>query len=221
MTSHDDFLRIGAYLVSPELFTRGFPAGVGPWSCTGECCARGAYVDLRERDAILAHEATITPHLDATQTADASRWFEPETVVDHDFPSGTCAGTAVEGGKCRLQDEQGRCSIQAAAIARLRPKWEHKPLYCVLYPLTVIEGVLRWHEPAHERPPCCTASATFAVPLFEACRAEVVHLLGEAGFAAMQAHFATSYAASYAASQLRAEAASAGEIAVSSAHSKG
>ena len=216
MTSPDDFLRIGAYLVSPELFTRGFATGVGPWACTGECCARGAYVDVGERDAILAHAPAITAQLDESQTPDASAWFEPGLVVDHDFPSGTCAGTAVDGGKCRLQDQRGRCSIQAAAIATLRPKWEHKPLYCVLYPLTVIEGVLRWHEPTHARPACCTASANFDVPLFEACRAEVVHLLGEQGFAALQAHYATHYATQPATSDAAKLA-----VATSSARSEG
>ena len=37
---------------------------------------------------------------------------------------------------------------------------------------------------------CCTISDSFTVPLFEACREELVHIVGEEGYAAMEEHYA-------------------------------
>ena len=186
-------LRIGPYLVSPDVFTRGYQQGTGPWTCTSQCCGGGAYVDVKEREVVLAHAALIKPHLDETQTLDETRWFEAETRKDHDYPSGECVGTTVQDGKCVMQDKRGYCSIQVAAAEAGRTKWAIKPLYCVLYPLEVIDNVIRYDKRFHGLRPCCTAETTFEIPLFEACHEEVVHLVGEAGLTAMREHYSTHY----------------------------
>ena len=59
MAERDEMLTIKGYKISPELFNTGYPCGVGPWVCPMTCCARGAYVDLGERDRILEHADEI------------------------------------------------------------------------------------------------------------------------------------------------------------------
>jgi hypothetical protein len=185
-----DELRIKGYLISPELFTTGYPAGAGPCTCDASCCGRGAYVDLSERARILEHAALIKPHLDATQPHDESAWFEQEERVDPDYASGKCIGTAVHGDKCALLDGQGRCSLQVAANAAGMHRWALKPLYCLLFPIEIANGVIRFDPYKQGQRACCSVQSTFEVPLFEACRAELVHVLGEDGFESLRQHYA-------------------------------
>jgi hypothetical protein len=186
-------LRIRGYLVSPDLFTTGYGKESGPWTCTSQCCGGGAYVDVTERDRVLAHAEMVKRHVDETQTQDESRWFEPNDFADSDYKSGRCVGTTVENGKCILQDKRGFCSLQVAASASGASKWAIKPLYCVLFPLEVIANVIRYDRRFHDVRPCCTAKTEFEIPLFEACKDEVVHLVGEDGYRAMESHYKTHY----------------------------
>jgi hypothetical protein len=149
---------------------------------------------MAERDNILAYAELIKPHLDETQNRDATRWFEAETKLDADYASGTCIGTAVIADKCALLDGRGRCSIQVAMVAAGKDRWTLKPLYCVLFPLEVVDHVIRFDATWQNQRACCSVQSTFQVPLFQACREELVHLLGEDGFAVMQDHYAAHYA---------------------------
>jgi hypothetical protein len=194
MAERRELLSIQGYQVSAELFSTGYAAGSGPCNCSSNCCARGAYVDLAERDRILAHAELIKPHLDDTQNRDAAHWFEAETKPDKDYASGTCIGTAVIADKCALLDGQGRCSIQVAMVAAGKDRWTLKPLYCVLFPLEVVDHVIRFDATFQNQRACCSVQSTFQVPLFQACREELVHLLGEDGFALLQDHYAAHYA---------------------------
>jgi hypothetical protein len=38
---------------------------------------------------------------------------------------------------------------------------------------------------------CCTIETSFDIPLFEACREELVHIVGEEGYAQMEKHYAS------------------------------
>jgi Protein of unknown function (DUF3109) len=146
-------------------------------------------VDITERDRVLAHAELIKQHMDETQSRDERDWFEAETLVDADYPSGVCVGTAVRGDKCALLDSRGFCSLQVAAGAAGMHKWALKPLYCLLFPIEVLGGVVKFdarHDGTHA---CCSARAPFDVPVFEACREELVQLLGEDGFAQLRAHY--------------------------------
>jgi len=193
MSNEPPALRIQQYTVATDLFTTGYSSKSGPWTCTSQCCGGGAYVDVTERDIVVAHAELIKPHLDETQTLDEARWFESEEKPDHDYKSGVCVGTTVENGKCIMQDKRGWCSIQVAATEASQAKWAIKPLYCVLFPIEVIDNVIRYDRRFHELRECCTAKTDFEIPLFEACREEVVHLVGEPGFKAMQEHYASYY----------------------------
>lgn len=177
----------GSYRLSSELLTRGFAVGCGPERCNAGCCREGgAYVDLRERDRILEHAALIRPHLDDTQNTDPAQWFEPEEKLDSDYPSGACAGTAHKAGRCNFLDRDDRCSLQSAALAQGMHKWALKPMYCALFPLDLAAGVVKLDGRVRDGA-CCAPTADFARSAFEACREEIVHLVGAAGVAAFEA----------------------------------
>lgn len=193
MSDSSDLLQVKGLRVASELFTTGYRGGAGPCQCNAQCCARGAYVDVAERDRILAHSALIEPHLDDTQSHDPAQWFEAEEKIDADYPSGRCAGTAMVNGKCALLDRRGFCSTQVAANAAGMHKWALKPLYCALFPIEVIDGVIRFDARLQNERACCSVQPAFDVPLFEACREELVRLLGEDGFAQLRAHYTEHY----------------------------
>ncbi len=190
MITPDKSLRIDTYTMSGELFAKGFPRGGGPCSCSSVCCEGGVFVDLQEREVILAHRDLITRHMDQTQTADPSRWFETEAADDPDFPSGRCVGTQVINDKCAFLDGQGRCSLQKAAVAEGMHKWSIKPLFCVLYPIEISDGIVSFDEMLQNEESCCTIGTSFEIPLFEACREELVHIVGDEGYVLMERHYA-------------------------------
>jgi hypothetical protein len=177
---------IRKYQIDPELFTNGYAAGDGPCACDATCCSAGAYIDLSERERLLAHAELIKAHLDETQTLDEQLWFESEEKVDADYASGRCVGTAMINGKCAFLDKNGRCTTQVAANAAGMHKWALKPLYCVLFPIEVIGGVVRFDRRMQDKRRCCSAASEFDVPVFVACRDELVHLLGADGFAELE-----------------------------------
>ena len=179
----------GEYRISRELVTRGFAAGCGPERCNAACCREGgAYVDVRERDQILAHAEWIAPHLDDSQNRDPGQWFEPEEKLDADYPSGKCAGTAHVAGRCNFLDRENRCSLQSAALARGLHKWALKPMYCALFPLDIRDGVLELDGRVRHGA-CCAPTTDFARSALEACREEVVHLVGAAAVEAFEAQW--------------------------------
>jgi hypothetical protein len=190
MINPDKSLRIGEYTMSGELFAKGYPKGGGPCSCTSACCEGGVYIDLHEREVIMAHRDIITKQMDATQTTDPSLWFEPEVTDDADFPSGQCVGTQVVNDKCAFLDGAGRCALQKAAVAEGMHRWAIKPLFCILYPIEISAGIVAFDEMLQDEEDCCTIGKSFDVPLFEACREELVHIVGEEGYTAMEKHYA-------------------------------
>jgi hypothetical protein len=76
--------------------------------------------------------------------------------------------------------------LQLAASAAGMHKWALKPLYCVLYPIEVSENTVKFDPRLQGEQACCSVTPSFEVPLFQACREELVHLLGEAGFARIE-----------------------------------
>lgn len=186
-------LTIGPLTISPDLFSQGYPEGGGPCTCTSTCCEGGVYADVAERDRILRHAEMISRHMDETQNADPSAWFDPAEEPDPDFPSGRCVGTSVINAKCALLDRAGRCSLQVAATAAGMHRWELKPLYCILYPIEVTDNLVGFDPLLQGEQACCTVTNRFQLPVFEACQDELVRLLGEDGFRQLQSHYQTYY----------------------------
>jgi Fe-S-cluster containining protein len=190
MMSNDDTpIIVKGFRISGELFTKGYPTGSSPCTCSSACCEAGVWADLAERDAILEHKELIKRHMDETQSLDDREWFDPEIEEDADFASGWTVGTRVVNDKCVFLDKSGRCSVQAAASAAGMDRWTLKPLYCVLYPIYVEDGMVGFDDLLQDEHACCSVGKSFSVPLFEACRDELTHLLGIEGFAEMQRYY--------------------------------
>jgi hypothetical protein len=189
-------MQIKNYSISPELFTRGFRSGTGPCSCTSTCCEGGVYADVRERDTILSHRAIIAKYMDETQSTDERDWFENEEHVDPDFPSGRCVGTREVNNKCAFLNRAGRCTLQVAAMSEGMHRWAFKPLFCILYPIEISDNMISFDEMLQDEESCCSTEPYFDIPLFEACKDELTHLVGEDGFARMKEYYESMQQAS-------------------------
>lgn len=183
-------LVVKGYTFSAELFEKGFLMGEGPCKCTSTCCSGGVYADVQERDKILANKELVRKHMDETQNTDDRQWFEGEERKDYDFPSGRCVGTEVFNEKCVFLNRQGHCSLQVAAVADGRHMWDLKPFYCVLFPIEISDGVVSFDPMLQDEESCCSVKKDFTIPLFEGCREEIVHAVGEDGFRELQEYYA-------------------------------
>jgi hypothetical protein len=190
-TETSSLLQVKQYHISRELFTKGYRGGKGPCTCTTMCCGGGVYVDLAERDQILAVKDLISMEMDETQSPDPTMWFEDTEQQDSDFPSGRCIGTTVISDKCAFLDKFGRCVIQMAAVSRGLHRWTWKPRFCVLYPLEITDNVIGFDDLLQEEQACCTVHGDFDLPLFEACKDELVYLIGDDGFEQIRQHYQT------------------------------
>ncbi len=166
--------------IDPRIFTFGFSC-----KCSGECCYYGVYTDLKEHDRIIELKDKIVSLMDDTQTIDVKKWFEPEEE-DEDFESGVAVGTELYNNKCVFLDKSGLCTLQKLAINEGEHEWKYKPLYCILYPLTIYEGALTIDEEHMERLKTCNKLHVNGTSIYEACAAELKHLFGEEGFAELE-----------------------------------
>ncbi len=186
-------LKIGQYTLSSELFERGYPKGAGPCTCTSACCEEGVYLDISERDRILQHTEMIRVSMDETQSKNEADWFDGVVEEDSDFPSGKSVATNVVNGKCAFLDRAGRCSIQVASVAAGMHRWALKPFFCILYPIDVSDGVVSFDELLQDEQSCCSVGEQFETPLFEACKDELTHLVGESGYSVIEKYYQTAY----------------------------
>ncbi|MDR3626044.1 MAG: DUF3109 family protein [Ignavibacteriaceae bacterium] len=163
--------------IDPIIFTLKFSC-----RCNGECCYYGVYTDLNESKLILSIKDKLIPLMDESQTTDVSKWFEaPEK--DEDFESGVAVGTELHNSKCVFLDKEGLCTIQKLAMINNEPKWKYKPLYCILFPLTIYEGAMTVDDDHIERLKTCNRFPTASTTIFEACTEELKHFFGEDGYA--------------------------------------
>lgn len=167
--------------IDPAIFTFPFVPGCNISLCSGECCWYGVYVDLKEMELILENKEIIKQYMDETQTKDESKWFE-DIEKDDDFESGYCAGTQIYNNKCVFLDKNGFCSLQKAAMDRNEYRWKYKPIYCVIFPLTIYNGTLTIDDEHIERLHYCSKLRHQTSTVFDATKAELIHLLGEEGY---------------------------------------
>lgn len=173
--------KIKGLYIDPKIFT--FPFNC---RCNGECCNYGVYTDLKESQLILSIKEKVMPFMDETQSRDVNDWFEaPEK--DEDFESGVAVGTNLINGKCTFLDKNGLCSLQKLAFHEGEHKWKYKPLYCILFPLTIYEGALTIDDEHIDRLPVCNKQAGQPqTTIYEACREELQHFFGEEDFAELE-----------------------------------
>ncbi len=167
--------------IDPLIFTFPFVQGCNISLCSGECCWYGVYVDLKEMELILEKKELIKQYMDETQTKDESMWFE-EIEEDKDFDSGYCAGTQIYNHKCVFLDKNGYCSLQKAATENGEFMWKYKPIYCVIFPLTIYNGTLTVDDEHIARLHYCSKSRHQISTVFDATKKELIYLLGEDGY---------------------------------------
>jgi len=168
--------KIKGIMIDPLIFNFNFQC-----KCTGECCWYGVYTDKKENDLIIGIKEDIIPLMDETQTKDVGKWFEaPE--IDEDFESGVAVGTELFNNKCAFLDKNGLCTLQKLANIQGVHKWKHKPLYCILFPLTIFEGALTIDDEHINRLKTCNVNPVAAHSIYEACIEELKFFFGEDGF---------------------------------------
>jgi Fe-S-cluster containining protein len=165
--------KINGLFIDPKIFTFSFSC-----KCSGECCHYGVYTDLKEHDMILDLKDKLLPLFDETQSKEIPKWFE-EPEEDEDFESGVAVGTEVINGKCTFLDKDGLCALQRLANLEGEHKWKYKPLYCILFPLTIYEGSLTIDDEHIERLKTCNIDSENKISIFDACKEELLYFLGE------------------------------------------
>jgi len=182
-------LHIKGFDVDPILFSHGFPKGCGPYQCDGACCCDGVWVDIKERDRILEEKELIKKYMDETQNKNEEEWFA-EYWENEDFPSGKAVGTTIQNKNCVFLNKEGRCVIQVATTLEGRDRWDIKPFYCVMFPVSVDEKTLTFDEHMEdEDASCCNIFPEYQTPMFAACKEELIYALGEDGYQQMIDHY--------------------------------
>lgn len=195
-----DYLEFKGLKIDPLIFTQGFVPGCDLSICGGRCCHWGVYVDKDFVPRIMEHEDRIKAVMDKYQPADSSMWFEKEPEKDTDFPSGYAIGTEVftdPNGKdrCVFNDQLGRCSIQVMSVENGLHKWAVKPVYCIMYPLAVMDGILTCDLDHAERLDYCgtSHSENHTQTVFDATKEEIRYLFGDDCYEFLLRHYEDNY----------------------------
>ena len=188
--AHHTVPHIRDLAVDSGLLTARYSRECATFKCDGACCARGVWIDLAQRDAILASAELVQRYMAPQQEHDPARWFDGQFKDDLDFPSGRATGTAVHNDGCVFLDPARRCVLHAVDVAGTLST-RLKPFYCRLYPLVLNEGVLTLDEPAGgDRPICCTQTVGGQRNVFEVCAGEFEDVLGSEGLRELHAALA-------------------------------
>jgi hypothetical protein len=155
--------------------------------CQAACCLHGAWVDLIEVQAILAHAASIRPHMPPAQAA-PDLWFDDRLEADEHALSGSVRHTTIlpapdhyGSTACVFLRGDNKCALQVAAVEAGAHPWEFKPFYCILHPLDLDEaGRITLDETSAllEEPASCLRGASTPVPLKETFEPELRYFLG-------------------------------------------
>ena len=168
-------------LKSEPLHRCGFPA------CRAACCLYGVWVDIIERDRILASAELVGSCL-TPDHCESSTWFETIHEADPHTPSGEVVHTRVlenvshyGGTGCVFLREDSKCGLQVAGELQLNDPWRLKPFYCILHPLDLDEeGRITLDETALlvEEAASCLVRAEEEIPLLKTFEPELRYFLG-------------------------------------------
>lgn len=186
--------------VDELIFTHGFVSYCDIDKCGGGCCHSGVYADSNEYENILRHKEDIIAVMDETQDTDPAHWFDGEWIEDTDFPSGRATGTEIherDGGisgfteGCMFLDKRHFCSIQVAAAEKGLHRWAWKPDYCILFPVTVVEGIITYDDSHSVDLNYCglNGSGVYVHSIYESMKEELMHFLGETEFAKLNDYY--------------------------------
>ena len=170
--------KINGIYIDPLIFTHKFVKACDVCICSGECCYYGVYTDKKEFEKIMSIKERIIQSMDDSQTKDFQKWFE-EPEEDPDFESGVAVGTEVHNGKCAFLDKNGYCTLQRIAMENGEFKWKYKPLYCILFPLVIDEGVLTVDDDHLDRMHYCNKPQNQVSTIFDCTKEELRFFFGE------------------------------------------
>lgn len=173
----ENYREINGIKIDPIIFTFKFTC-----RCVGgECCNYGVYTDFKEFEKVISLKDEIIEKLDESQSKNVDDWFEsPEK--DTDFESGVAVGTNIINDKCTFLDKHGLCTLQKLSLSKGLHKWTYKPIYCVLFPLVISQGILSVDDEHIDRLTACNRNPDANNTIFDSCKEELQYLLGEDGF---------------------------------------
>jgi hypothetical protein len=200
MTEKEYALEINRIKIDPIIFTQGFVPGCNIDICGGQCCDWGVMMDSNFKDVILEHRYEIQEIMDAHQPKNIEDWFDDEIIEDNDFPSGKAVATEIyntAGGnsQCVFKGEDNYCKLQITAEKKGYHKWEIKPKYCIMYPLTIENKILTYDaEHSLELNYCGVHHPeNFTNPVIEVLQEELKYILGEEGFNILYEYYLKNY----------------------------
>lgn len=204
MTDKKELIEFQGLMIDTIIFRQGFVPGCDIGICGGQCCDWGVYMDRDFQSVILKHETKILESMDEYQPKDKAKWFEKELVRDGDFPSGFALGTEIyvtsKGTtQCVFKDKHNYCSLQVSAMKNGEHKWNIKPKYCILYPLTVVDNILTYDDEHSKKLDYCGADKehNFTQTVFEAMTEEIKYVFGEECFDFLEKYFIKNYKKKY------------------------
>lgn len=199
-----DFIEFNGMKIDPVIFTQGFVPGCNIGICGGQCCNWGVYMDRDFQPIIMNFENQIKEVMDEFQPKDSNVWFEKELEEDSDFPSGYAIGTelfisSTGTTQCVFKDKKGYCSLQVMAVEKGMHKWEIKPKYCIMYPLSIIDNVLTVDNDHSERLDYCGVQhkENYTQTIFDAMTEEIKYIIGEEGYDFLNKHYIKNYKKKY------------------------
>ena len=161
--------------IDPVLFSAKFPDRCRLDLCRSRCCRFGVWVDVEEREAILAHRDLFARFL-RPEAQDPKTWFG-NTQVDPDCPSGVAVETRDLAGACAFYHQDHGCVLQKGAAEAGLHEWQIKPRFCIMFPLVVSGGELTFDDDMKSL--WCMNSKHQTRPLIDALRKEVEFLFDE------------------------------------------
>lgn len=204
MNEENGFIEYNGLKIDPVIFTQGFVKGCDMSICSGQCCNWGVYLDRDFQGVIMKFEQQIKDSMDEFQTKDTSKWFEAELEEDHDFPSGYAIGTELYTNssgttQCVFKDKNHYCTLQVMAVNNGMHKWEIKPKYCIMYPLTIIDEILTCDNDHSEKLDYCGVGheSNYTQTVFEAMTEEIKFILGEDGYNFLNEYYKKNYQKKY------------------------
>jgi len=160
-----------------------FASGCSVNRCNAACCQDGVMVDAHHRDVILGHASIIQEQMEEGQEQDPEAWFGKREVKDSDYPSGRAVSTRATQRGCVFLDSKGLCVLQRAGEADGMGPFSLKPFFCVAFPITIDEGVVKTDIPEFtERPECCSVVTDGSMSVFDVCEFELRFVLGDEGY---------------------------------------
>jgi Zn-finger nucleic acid-binding protein len=195
MENNSELLQVNDWLVERKLTEPYATQRCHIPECQAWCCTGGVWIDLGERDRILAHAEQIKPFM-RPERQDERLWFDGERDESLDYPTGVGTGTSVVkdethpvGNTCIfLRPEDRYCAIQSSSMAKGDNPWALKPFYCILHPITMDGKKIQLDDDneIYIEGGSCQRPSDVARPLIDTFDAELQFVLGVDAYAELK-----------------------------------